>query len=140
MFNESWYLPPSPTPINSIPDSKDEASEADIPLNEEISTLEESLISFRLSGPNEGLSRKGQPDDEPASSEVSVMQSLHQKPRRWLTRKEKGKMKMPEYGIEVGASDRSESDAARSEDGPPELRSENRQTRSCVNPPARRTP
>ena len=54
----SWYLPSPPTPIHSIPYSEDEASEAEIPLhNEEIDALRESLISFRLSGLDEGLSQ-----------------------------------------------------------------------------------
>ena len=53
-----WYLHLSPTPINSIPNSEDEIYEAEMPLDkEEIDTLEKSLISFRLSGPNEGLNR-----------------------------------------------------------------------------------
>ena len=56
----SWYQPPTnPTPIDSMPNSEDEASEADL-LNEgEIGSLEESPISFRLSVPNEELSRNG---------------------------------------------------------------------------------
>ena len=56
MFDESefWYSPLSLTPDNSIPITEDEASEAELILEEEeIDTLEESLISFRLSGPNE---------------------------------------------------------------------------------------
>ena len=41
-------------PINSIPNSKDEASEAEMPLDEEeIETIDESLILFRQSGLNE---------------------------------------------------------------------------------------
>ena len=36
--------------------------------DEDLGTLEESSISFRLSGPNERLSRNDQPDDELASS------------------------------------------------------------------------
>ena len=61
VFDESasWYLPLSPTPDDSIPSFEDEVSEAEMPPDErEIETLEESLISFRLSGPNEGLSRQ----------------------------------------------------------------------------------
>ena len=60
LFDESasWYLSPFSTPIHSILNSKDEASEAEMPLNgEEIRALEESLISFWLSVPNEGRSR-----------------------------------------------------------------------------------
>ena len=53
----SWYLPSPPTPDNSIMISKDEVSEAEIPLEKgHIGNLEESPISFRLSGPNERLS------------------------------------------------------------------------------------
>ena len=77
MFDESasWYLPSSPTPIN-IPNSDDEAGEAKMPLDgEEIGALEKSLISFRLSGPNERLSRNDQSDEEPASSGDSIMLS-----------------------------------------------------------------
>ena len=49
----SWYLPSTRTP-NSIPISEDEVSKAKIPLDKgDIGSLEESLISFRLSGPNE---------------------------------------------------------------------------------------
>ena len=47
----SWYVPPSSTPINFIPDFEDDASEAEMPLHEEeIGVLEESLILFRRSG------------------------------------------------------------------------------------------
>ena len=59
MFNESalWYLHSSSTPINYIPNSDGEINEAEMPLDdEEIRTLEESPISFWLSGLNEGLS------------------------------------------------------------------------------------
>ena len=53
VFDESasWYLPPTPD-LNSNPSSDDEVSEAEMPLDErETETLEESLVSFRLSGP-----------------------------------------------------------------------------------------
>ena len=53
---------------NSMPDSEDEANEADFLGDVEIGTLEESLISFRLSGLNEGLGRTSQSDDESVSS------------------------------------------------------------------------
>ena len=59
MFDESmsWYLPPTPD-LNSNPSSDDEVSEAEMPPEErEIETLDESLISFRLSGPNERLGK-----------------------------------------------------------------------------------
>ena len=77
---------PSPTPINSILDSEDKANEADMLLDgEEIGALEEGMISFRLSGPNESLSRNAQSDNEPASSGHSTLQSRRQKSRRRLT-------------------------------------------------------
>ena len=48
-----------PTPIHYILNFEDEANKTKMPLEaKEIETLEESLISFRLSGPNEGLSRQ----------------------------------------------------------------------------------
>ena len=59
----SWYALPTPTLDNSDPlISEDEASEADMIQEEEedFSTLEDSLISFRLSGPNEEVSRNDQ--------------------------------------------------------------------------------
>ena len=59
VFDESvsWYFPSPPTPSNSILISEYEVSEADMPLDEEdIGALEESPISFRLSGPNNRLS------------------------------------------------------------------------------------
>ena len=59
VFDESasWYLPPTPNP-DSNPSSDDELSEAEMPPDEpEIRTRKESLILFRLSGPNGRLSR-----------------------------------------------------------------------------------
>ena len=54
----SWYLPSPPNPGNSFPISEDEFSETDMPqYEEEIGTLDEILISFRLSGSNERLGR-----------------------------------------------------------------------------------
>ena len=54
----SLYLPSSPTSNNSIPISEDDVNEAEMPQDqEEIRSLEESLISFRLSEPNERPSR-----------------------------------------------------------------------------------
>ena len=71
----SWYLP-STTDLNSNLSSEDEVSEAEMPPDEhEIGSLEESPISFRLSGPNERLSRYDQSDEEPANSEDSAVQS-----------------------------------------------------------------
>ena len=73
--------------------------------------------SFPLSGPNERLSRFDQSDEEPASSGDSVVHSPRRKPRRRLTRKEKGKKKMIECDTERDESDRSESDSENSEEG-----------------------
>ena len=57
MFNKlaSRYHPlTNSTPVNSMPNSEDEANEAKMILDEEeIGTLEESSISFRLNEPNE---------------------------------------------------------------------------------------
>ena len=56
MFDESasWYLPSPPTPEDSIPIYEEEVNEAEMPHDEgDIRALEESLISFRLSGLNE---------------------------------------------------------------------------------------
>ena len=61
IFDESalWYLRPTPTTIHSIPNSEDEANEAEMSLDgEEIGALEEIPITFQLSGSNEELSRK----------------------------------------------------------------------------------
>ena len=65
------------------------------PDEREIGTLDESLISFRLSGPNGRLSQFDQSEEESASSGDSAVHSPHKKPRRRLTRKEKGKKKTP---------------------------------------------
>ena len=56
-------------------DSKDEPTDVNPLLEEDINTLDESLISFRLSGMNEDLSQSGQPFDMPTSDENSAMQS-----------------------------------------------------------------
>ena len=64
----SWYLP--------LPKSQDEASKAEMILDEEdIGTLDESPISFWLSGLNEELSRNSQPIDMLTSDEASSMLS-----------------------------------------------------------------
>ena len=74
----------------------DEVSEAEMPPDEpEIET--ESPISLRLSGPNGRLSRYDQSDEEPARSGDSV---VHSPCRRRLTRKEKGKKKVPDSGTD----------------------------------------
>ena len=71
-----------------------------MPLDEdEIKALEEDSISFQLSGPNERMSRTDHSDGEPVSSGNSVMNSPSRKPRRRPTHKEKGKMKISEYGV-----------------------------------------
>ena len=80
-------LPLTPIP-NSNLSSKDEVSEGEMPPDErKIGALEESLISFRLSGPNERLSQHDQLDEEPTSSAESLVQS----PRRKLRRRSRTK-------------------------------------------------
>ena len=87
--------------LDSNPSIDDEVSEAEMPPDEpEIRTCEESPISFRLSGLNGGLSRYAQPDEEPASSGDSAVHSPCTKPRRRLTRKEKGKKKVSNFGTD----------------------------------------
>ena len=83
----------------------------------EIGTREESLISFRLSGPNGRLSWYDQSDEEPASCGDSVVHSPRRKPRRWFTRKEKGKKKVSDSGTDGNESDRRESDSEGTGDG-----------------------
>ena len=83
----------------------------------EIETPEESPISLRLSGPNGRLSRYDQSDEEPASSGDSVVHSPRKKPRRRLTRKEKGKKKVSDSGTDRNESDRRESDSEGTGDG-----------------------
>ena len=65
----------TPTPEDSVPIIDDEASDGDTPEKEDIDTLEESLISFRLSGPNERLSRNDQSNEESDSSGDSSVHS-----------------------------------------------------------------
>ena len=99
MFDECtlWYLPSPLVPNDLIPNSEEEVSEAELPLhNEEIRALRESLISFRLSGPNEELSRDDQPFEDPTSSGDSVMLFPRKESRSPFTRKEKGTKKMSE--------------------------------------------
>ena len=120
VFDESasWNLPPT-LDLNSNPSSEDEVSEAEMPPDErETETLEESPVSFRLSGANERLSRFDQSNEESASSGDSVVHSPRRKPRRRLTRKEKGKKKMLEYDTNRNESDRRESDYEKSDDRP----------------------
>ena len=89
------------------------------PPNElEIGTPEESLISFRLSGLNGQLSRFKQFNEEPASSGDSVVLFPRRKPRRRLTRKEKGKRKVSDSG-----TDRNESDSEGTGDGSSKVKS-----------------
>ena len=53
VFDESAYLPPT-LDLNSNPSSEDEVSEDEMsPDERETETLEESLVSFWLSEPNE---------------------------------------------------------------------------------------
>ena len=75
MFDESasWYLPPT-ADLNSNLSSKDEVSEAEMPLDEhETETLEESPVSFWLTGPNERQTRFNQSDEDPLSSGDSAV-------------------------------------------------------------------
>ena len=126
MFDEfaSWYLPSPPTPEDSIPIIEEEVSDANMPQDEgDIGALEESPISFGLSGPDERLSWHDQSDVETASSGDSVVHSPRNKPRRRLTRKENGKKKMPEYDSERDESNRCESDSEKSEYGPSKAKS-----------------
>ena len=119
VFDESasWYSPPT-LDLNPNPSSDDEVSEAKMPPDErKIETLDESPISFWLSGPNERLDRFGQSDEEAASSGDWTVHSPRRKPRRRLTRKEKGKKKMPKYGTDRGESDQRESDSEKSDGG-----------------------
>ena len=99
VFDESvwWWLSSPQTPEETIPTFEEEVNEAEMPRDEgDIGALEESPISFRLSGLNERLSRGDQSDKEATSTVESVMQSPRRKPRRRLTHKEKGKKKMLE--------------------------------------------
>ena len=68
VFDESasWYTLPSPNPDDSILITDDDASEANTIWEEEedIDTLEESLIWFQLSGSNQELVWSGQSNDE----------------------------------------------------------------------------
>ena len=77
---------------------------------EDFGTLEESSILCRVSGPNEELNREDQPNEEPASSDDSIVHSPRKEQRRRYTRKEKGEMKMSEYDTNKGASNSGESD------------------------------
>ena len=77
----SWYLPSTPD-LNSNPSSEDEVDEVEMPPDErKLETLEESPISFRLSGPNEQLSRFDQLDEKSASSADSAVQTQPCNPR-----------------------------------------------------------
>ena len=77
----------------------------------------ESPISLRLSGPSGRLSRYDQSDEESASSGDSTVHSPCRKPRRRLTRKEKGKKKVLDSGTDRSESDRRESDSEENGDG-----------------------
>ena len=122
VFDESasWYLPPTPD-LNSNPSSDDEVSEAEMPLDEpEIET--ESPISLQLSGPSGRLSRYDQSNEEPAGNGDSVVHSPRRKPRRRLTRKEKGK-KVSDSGMDRNESDQRESDSKGTGDGSSKVKS-----------------
>ena len=77
----------------------------------------ESPISLRLSGPSGRLSRFDQSDEEPASSGDSAVHSPRRKPRRRLTRKEKGKKKVSDSGTDRNELDRHEFDSEGTSDG-----------------------
>ena len=149
MFDESvtWYLPLPPTLEDSNPSSEDEVREAEIPPNErETETLEESPVSFRLSGLNEQLSRFDQSNEEPKSNGDSVVHSPCRKSRRRLTCKEKGKEKMSGYGANRDKSDRRESDSEKRNEGPSRVKSvsakkaeQHRLLNNYADLPARRT-
>ena len=68
-------------------------------------------------GPNGQLSRFDQSEVEPASSGDSVVHSPRRKPSRQLTRKKKGRKKVPDSGTDRNESDRRESDSEDSGDG-----------------------
>ena len=113
VFDESasWYLPSTPD-LNSNPNSEDEVIEAEMPTDErKMETLDESPISFQLSGPNERLGWFDQSDEESASTGDSTVHSPRRKSRRRLTRKEKGKKKMSDLGADRNESDRHKSDS-----------------------------
>ena len=105
--------------MDSIPNSEGEANEFDPLVEEDIDTLDESRISFRLSGLNEELSQNGQPFDMLANDEELVVQPMRMNLKRWPTRKNKGKKKTSEYNTEAGTLDWSEPDRAMSSDGGP---------------------
>ena len=69
---------------------EDDANKADSMEEEDINTLEESLISFQISGLNKDLSRKGEPINEPTSDEDSALQSPRMKLKRWGDMKGEG--------------------------------------------------
>ena len=113
-----------PTPEDSNSSSEDEVSEAEMtPDEHEIGALEENPISFRLSGPNERLSRFDQSDEKPVSSGDAAVHSSRRKLRGRLTRNEKGKKKMSVYDTDKDESDRRESDSEKSDDGPSRAKS-----------------
>ena len=72
----------------------------------------------------EELSRNGSPIDKSVSDEDLLGHSFRMKPKRWLTRKEKGKEKTLEYNIDEGTLDQNEYDEAMSDARPQELRSD----------------
>ena len=127
VFEESasWYLPPT-LDLNSNPRSDYEASEAKMPLDErEIGTLDESSISFQLSGPNGRLSPFDQSEEESASSGESVVLSLQRK-------------KMSGHVTNRNESDRRVSDSEESDEGS-SRRSQHRVMSNYVDLPAKRT-
>ena len=63
------------------------------------------------------MSRSGQADDEPTSSEDSVVLSLRMEPTRRLTNKQKGKVMMLKYDTCKDKLNRDESNYEKNEDG-----------------------
>ena len=64
-----------------------------------------------------------QSDEEPASSADSAVHSPRRKPRRRLTRKDKGKKKVSDSGTDRNESDRRESDSEGTGDGSSKVKS-----------------
>ena len=100
-FDESasWYSLPAPM-SDSDPIPEDEASEPEMIRAEDeegFGTLDESPISFRLSGLHEQPSRNDQSDDKPTSSGDWALFSPRKELRRRFMHREKGKKKMLEY-------------------------------------------
>ena len=117
--------------MNSEMNSEDEASEANM-IEEEIH--DKSLISFRLSGPMEELSRNNQLIDKLGGNEGLVVQSPWMKLKRWLMRKKKGKKKISEYSTNEGAMSEGRPQEPRSYSTKRALKSANEKLRQSTRP------